>query len=286
MQIRTIDQDKQGNYHFNNLALAVKPHFLTPKNTTLNSADPEEIEMAASSNSARVSIYSSEEGILEITHLSCYRTAACLVDLADDARKQRITGRPCHVDTVFGDGQEPFLLNESLFLRKNQSILMQATDLSADANDIRPVFTGQRVLAERARDEKVDNYIVEREKRARYVLPFLCPLDEEPALSTSAEADYYYTQQSIAHFEVRKLTFSSSGTFKFKITDETGTELTNDWIHSSAVLGTAMEPFILPTPWVIQAGGKVRFRIKDLGTVSTNTIYMTLCGRSLFVAGR
>ena len=284
MQIRAFDVDERGNYLFNNLALSVKPHWMVPDNTVLNQDNPEELEMAANAASAEIPIYSTDQGALEITHLTCYRTAACNVELTDNARKQKITGRPCHVDTIFGDGQEPFILSESLFLRKNESILMRAVDLSGATNDIRPVFTGQRIMAEKARDANVDKYLVERAKRARYVLPFLCPLDEDPELDENDEADFYFTQQSIAHFEVRKLTFSSTGDFKFKVTDESGNQLTSDWVHSAAVGGTAMQPFILPTPWVIQAGGLVKFRIQDLGTVSTNNIYFTLCGRSLFVA--
>ncbi len=287
MQIRAFDvNEKTGQYEFNNLTLAVKPYWLTPDNTVLNSSNPEEIEMVASSQSAEVPIYSVEEGMIEIRDLTCYRTGACTIEMIDDARKQRITGRPCHVDTIFGDGQEAFTLSESLPLRKNQAILFRATDISADTNDIRPVFHGQRIMAERARDASIDKYMVDRDIRARYVLPYLCPLDEEPSLTANARANYYFSQQSIAHFEVKKLTFVSTGDFKFKVTDESGNQLCNDWLHSSAVLGTAQEPYMLSTPWVIQAGGKVKFEIEDLSGGSTNKIYLTLCGRQLFVAGR
>lgn len=289
MQIHSFDvNEKTGRYEFNNLTLSVKPYWLTPNNTTLNSSNPEEIEMAASAQSAQVAIYSVEEGAIEIKDFACYRTGACLVEIMDDARKQRITGRPCHVDTIFGDGMEPFTLNESLFLRKNEAILMSATDLTAaqGGNDIRPVFHGQRIMAERARDASVDKYIEERAIRSRYVMPFLCPLDEDPAIDADATEDVYFTQQSISHFEVRKLTYSSTGAFKFKIVDESGNQLCNDWIHSSAALGTASEPYVLATPWIIQAGGQVRFTIKDLAGGSGNQIYMTLCGRQLFVSNR
>lgn len=288
MQIQAFDVNEQGNYEFNAATLAIKPYWLTPENSSINSADPEEIEMGASASSAEIPIYTIDEGVIEISDLTCYRTYTCTVMLKDDARKQLITGRPCHVDTVFGSGTRQFRLSESLPLRKNQAILMSCTALTANATAIKPVFAGQRILVDRIAGPggiEVRKKIVEREIRARYVLPYMCPLDEEPSMTGNDTKVYYFTQQSIAHFEVRKLTYVSTGAFKFKITDESGNQLCNDWLYSTAVLGTADYPYLLPTPWVIQAGGKVKFEIKDLSG-SANTIYLTLCGRQLFVANR
>jgi len=286
MQIDTFKRDRRtGQYLFDNLVFSVKPYFLNPDNSSLNSSNPEQIQMAASSASAQIPIQSVEEGGVEISKLTCQRNAACLIEIADETRKHKITGRPCHVDTIFGDGMEPFVLPESVFIGRKEPLLFRATDISGNANNIRPVFVSQRIITDRARDPKLDAYLVERQVRSRYALPYLCPLDENPALDGDAEGEYNFTEDARGHFEVRKLTYKSTGVFKFKITDETGQSLTNNWVYSSAGLGTAHEPFILPTPWVIKAGGIVKFTIKDLSG-SSNTIYLTLSGRMLFLSRR
>jgi len=283
MKLKTFERNKKtGEYLFNNLVYSVKPYFLTPDNSSLSPTQPEKVTMAAGAASAQIPIQSVEEGGVEIAYLTCERFAACLIDLSDEVRKHRITGRPCHVDTIFGDGMEPFVLPESIFIGRKEPLLFRATDLSAAANYIRPVFVGQRIITERARDESLDAYLIQRQLRSRYILPYLCPPDENPVLTALQEREYNFTQDNRGNFEVRKLTYSSTGTFKFKIQDETGQSLTNNWVHSSAALGTAHEPFILPTPWVIKAGGIVKITIVDLSNAG-NTIYLTLCGRMLFL---
>lgn len=286
MQIQTFRRDKKtGRYLFDNLVFSVKPYYLVPDNANLNASNPEQVQMTASSASAQLPIQSVEEGGIEIMSLSCERTAACLVEIADEVRKHKITGRPVHVDTVFGDGMEPFILPESIFTGRREPLLFRATDLSGSTNAIRPVFHGQRIITERARDPKVDAYLLERQVRSRYALPYLCPLDENPELTADQQSEFTFTQDARGHFEVRKLTYKSTGDFKFKITDETGQSLSNNWVHASAGLGTAHEPFILAGPWVIKAGGNVKVEIKDLSG-SANTIYLTLSGRMLFLARR
>ena len=284
MNLKSFSIDpKTGKYHFNDLLFHVRPYFLVPRNAALNPADPEQIDMLANAVSAPVQMYMVDEGAYEGTLMSCQRADECLVEIYDDVHRRKLTGRPCHVDTIFGDGQEPFILPESIFLEKRQSLQILCTDLSGQVNNIRPVFGGQRIFSDRIRDPKVDKYLRNRILRARVMLPYMCPLDEDVTLTAlQANRDIYFTQDTVAHFEVQKLTFSSDGAFKFKIYDETGQELTSDWIHSAAGLGTAAEPYIFYSPLVIRAGGIVRFVVTDLSN-DANTIYLTLTGREFFI---
>ena len=284
MKLKTFEVDpKTQKYRFNDLLLHVRPYYLVPLNSSLNPGDPEQIDMAGGGVSAAVQMYIVDEGAFEGALLSCHRTAACLIDLYDDVHKRHLTGRPCHVDTIFGTGQEPFILPESIFLEKRHSLQVQATDLSGQANEIRLVIGGQRIFSDRIRDDKVDQYIRNRILRARYMLPYLCPLDTEPVLTAlQANVEHYFTQDAVGHFDVRKITFSSSGDFKFRIIDETGQEITGGWVHSAAGLGTGAEPYIFYSPFVIRAGGVVRFIFTDLSDAE-NTIYMTLSGRLTYL---
>lgn len=283
MRLRSYEIDKKGNYLFNNLLFHVKPYYLVPRNANLNAANPEQIQMGAGAASAQVPLYVVDEGAFEGGYLSAQYTAPCLIEMVDDVRKMPLTGRPCHVATIFGNGQEPFILPESIFLDKREAILFRATDLSGDANDIRPIICGQRLFSDRARDKHLDTYIQKRLVRSRYCLPFMCPLDKDVIIAAGVTSDWYYTQDAIAHFEVFKITYTSTYDFRFKIVDETGQEMQNDWIYSTAGIGTAFEPFIFYGSWAIKAGGKVKFTIENLNDNYSNYIYITLTGRLFFV---
>ncbi len=284
MNLKSFEIDKNtGKYRFNDLLFHIRPYYLVPRNASNSPANPEQIGIVANGVSAAVQMYMVDEGAFEGALLSCERTGACLVSMYDDVHRRLLTGRPCLVDTIFGTGLEPFILPESLFLEKRQSIQCIITDISGQTNAIRLVIGGQRIFSDRIRDKKVDKYLGNRVLRCRYMLPYLCPLDEDPLLTAlQANQEFIFTQDMIGHFEVKKITYVSAGAFKFKIYDETGQELTSDWIHNTAGMGTAAEPYIFYSSLVIRAGGQVRFLLTDLSNGS-NQIYITLSGRLFFL---
>ena len=60
-------------------------------------------------------------------------------------------------------------------------------------------------------------------------------------------------------------------------------ELTSDWVHSAAGMGTAAEPYIFYSPLVIRAGGMLKFILTDLAGGELNNIYITLTGRMFYL---
>ena len=282
MLIKSFQKTPQGDYVFNKLAFDVKPYWLTPNNANLNPTQPEQITMLASSPSAQVPLLSVEEGAVELAIMTAEKTGACLVNIFDSNARRPLTGRPCHVDTIFGTGAEPFILAESQFLLKRQALLLSAVDISGSGNAIRPVFGGQRINPERSGSKALRDEIADRRARKLFIMPFMCPMDQDVVLTANQEREYYYTQEGGANFEIKKLTYSSTGAFKFKVKDETGQELTENWVHSTTVLGSAGNPYMLYGSWTVKAGGKVTFTFKDLSGTG-NSIYLTLCGRVFFV---
>lgn len=271
-------------FYFNNLTFAVKPYWMTLRNEKVNPTHPEQLTFGANAVSAPIGMFVTDEGAFEGAYLSYQSTGACLVELIDDTRKFNITGRPCHVDTVFGTGQEVAIMPESLFLDKREAVIFRATDISGDANTIRPVIHGVRIFSDRARDPAVDQYIKNRLVRSRYMLPYFCPLDEDKELDAAETGvPVNFTQDGTCHFEVKKICYSSDYSFKFKIRDESGQEITQNYIHCTAGLGVATEPFMTYGPWVIRAGGIVQFTFDNLSAQYENTIYLTLIGRVFFV---
>jgi len=273
-------------YFLNPLAEYVKPYTLVPRNADLNPTDPEQIIVPASGQSADVTLEMIDEGLFEGAYLTAQfkndNTPAMLVELIDNQRKVSLTGRPCHVETVIGNGQRPFVLPESLPIDKRQPIIARFYDLSGQENDVRFQIHGQRMYSEQIRDPKLDAYIERRQERNRHMSMYLCPLDLDPTIAAGATGDYYYTNDYNIFFEVRKIMAWSSGAFMYQIIDEKSNGMQSGWIHSTGGVGVAQYPFIFYGPWLIKPGGKVTFRIHNPNQDSI-VLKLTLAGRQHFV---
>lgn len=274
-------------YKFNQLLRYVKPFYLVPDNAANNPTNPAQVQMAANSWSPQIPMSIGSDGPFEGSMLMYDRgsddVGACLVELVDMEAGFRITGRPCHVDTILGDGTNPSLLPESIWLNRRQTLQFRAFDLTGDENAIRPIIHGQRLWLDQARDADLTRYAEERMFRRRSVYPYVCPTDEDITLTGAAAAtDHYFTQAAIGHFEVFKILYVSTDEFRFKIQDEGGRALTEDWVHAYGGMGTARFPFMTYGTWLIEASGKVTFTLQDLSG-QDNTIYLTLMGRMLLV---
>lgn len=274
-------------YFLNPLADYVKPYTLVPRNADLNPTDPEQIIVPASGQSADVMLDMVDEGIFEGAYFTAQylddAAPAMLVELIDNQRRVSLTGRPCHVTTVIGTGQRPFVLPESLLIDKNQPIICRFYDLSGNENKVRFQIHGQRMYSEQIRDARLDAYIKRRQERNRHMSMYLCPLDVDPTIAAGATGDYYYTNDSNIYFEVRKIMVYATGAFKYFVFDEKNNGMQTGWLHSQGALGVAQYPFIFYGPWMIRPGGKVTFRVENLDTVNALKLKITLAGRQHFV---
>ncbi len=291
-------------YYMDPLAEYVKPFTLTPGNADLSPANPELITIGALATSPDVTLAMVDEGLFEGAYLTAqWETNLdpdppgpviaphALIELFDNQRAIRFTGRPCHVETIIGNGLRPFILAESIAVDKRQPIVVRFTDLSNEKRNVRFMIHGQRMYSEQIRDVRLDRYIARRRKRNMRMAPYMCPLDKDVLLTNKGAVgggdvgDYYYSNDSQIAFEVRKITYwqSSSVGFKFKVFDEKHNSMQTDWIHAAGGIGTAQYPFLYYGPWLIKPGGKVTFTIQNLDTVNPNTIKITLSGRQHFV---
>lgn len=291
MKLKSYVVDKDGKFRVNELVDHVKPYWLTLHNTQLNPDDPEQVTMAANAAAAPQPMNVTDEGAFEGALLTCQRADEMTVELLDTVRKIGITARPCHVDTIFGqnpiaggEGLNPFVLSESIWLDRAESLLLKCTDISGGTNNIRPVIHGQRIFAERARQPGIDAYIRKMNALRRRVLPYICPIDEDPELDADEQnREILLTQDGIGHFDVRKIMYHSEHNFKFKILDDGGQELTRDWVHCDAGAGDATFPYMLYGQWRIRAGGVVRFFFQNLNAQAANQLYVTLSGSLILV---
>lgn len=295
MKLRSYSVLEDGNYEFNDLLFGVRPYYLTPENSQVNPSHPEQITVAANGTSVRQSLFCVDEGSFEGDYLTAeYGTDASgnplymKVDILDDVSGRPITGQPCHITTLFGTGQRPLVLPESVFLDKKEALVIQIYDLSGSTNWIRPVLHGQRIFTERMRDRSLDEYREKRIIRKRYIRPYICPTDDDISLTGGSgnRTEVQYSNDAVGHFVVKKLTYFSSYPFKFRIWDESGQQLTRSWVHATAGLGTAQYPFLLYGSLAIRARGIVRVEVESLpnsaGDYNDDTIYFTFIGYQFY----
>jgi len=288
MRLQSYAIDEQGNYQWNKLLRNVKPFYLVPRNADQNAAQPEQVVVPANGQSNDVRMTVNHEGPFEGAYLTydvgaTGVAAAQLIELEMPSVKHKITGRPCHISTVMGSGQRYNILPESIWLQKRQGLIFRSFDLSGQENTVRPVIHGQRFWLDQARDANLDKYARERDFRNRYILPYMCPTDEDITMDASqAATDYYFTQDVRGHFEVFKICVHSTDEFKFVILDENDQQLMTNWVHVNAGMGNAQDPFVFYGTWLISAGGQCTFRLQELSG-DENKIYITLIGRMLMV---
>lgn len=302
MRIRALELDKQINRYFaNELAFYVRPYYLVVDNQNLNPDNPSKIQILANARTSEVRMRCIYGGAFEGAYLTEGGTVTglnLLVSMRNITRAMPYTGRPCHISTVFGGRDldsyplSPAVLDEAIFLNEKEEIGLIFENLTASADEIQPIIIGRMMFPRKVINNDVNEQIRKRILRSRQMAPYFCPLDTNPTLTANQEVEVTFSQDAMFHFDVRKLAYhiiTSSPDpepelrdFKFRVIDEEGQELTNNWIRSGAGLGTAIRPFKLCTPWAIRAGGKLRFIIENLSPVYSMTIYMTLIGRKFF----
>ncbi len=305
MKVEAFKLDKKtGRYFANELPFYVRPYYLVPDNYNTNPVNPSyaTVPAAAGAWSAEVKIRSIPGGAFEGAYLTMYYynfpdgTEDFLVSIRDINRSINITGRPCHVRTVFSQVVAPWpeyryppvVLPESIFLNEKEGLGIRFQRIIAgDEENVQPIIHGQMMFFRKVINNDIDEYIRRRILRARQMMPYFCPLDEDPVVPAGSEVEVWFTQDLMCHFDVRKLAYfaTSDGValgFKFRIVDEYGQELTNNWIRSVAGLGSAPRPSHTTGPWCIRAGGKVKFIIRNLDPTYDLTVYLTLIGRQFF----
>lgn len=278
-------------FFINPLAEYVKPYTLVPQNADINPTHPEQIIVPANGQSPDCTLSMVDEGLFEGAYLTVKIEDAqgsevadpdMLFELVDNQRRVSLTGRPCHVQTVLGTGQRPFVLPESLPVDKQQPLIVRFYNLEGSERRVRFQIHGQRMYSEQIRDPKLDAYVARRRERNRHMSLYLCPLDIDPLVGAGSISDYYLTNDTNQYFEIRKITYHTAGPFKFQILDEKNNGMQNGWLHATGAIGIAQYPFIYYGPWLVKPGGKVTFRVYEL-SAAPNQMYITFSGRQHFV---
>jgi hypothetical protein len=247
------------------------------------------VDMAASQPSTVVAMGVSGAGPLEISQLSCRRTAACLCQLiVEDGQTSRtLMNVQQHVDNIFGDAGRPYFLPETLMIDELRALNASFLDLSGSANSIWVAAHAARYL-QIQNDPRLSMMRRRMETRQYLSLPYFYGFDNTYAqLTASAAQDQVITIANDHHFEIHTIQAVATGPFTLNIVDVaqkesiiSGPSGVDFEIDSGLICGTAQYPFKLHEPRMIFSGQKLVVSLTDLSG-QANTIFLTLGGRAI-----
>lgn len=282
---QTLLKDKEGNIN------GVNANRLYEYPFWLLTNPPNNIVTIPRSQSAQpVQLVASGNGPAEILSFSHSKTRPCrvLLSMNDGATQRTLMNSGIHIDTIFGNAQNPYYLPQALVVPQGRSLSAVFTDLSTDVND-------------------TDNQVRIAALTGRYTFPELEP--DIPATRGALALPYWYgvdngfitlaanqsveTTISIADdfsFQLITLSAVSSYAFDVNIIDSTTGEPLIDapqsetlQVSSNLLFGNAGFPFKFHEPRLLSRGQKLRVLLTNRYALE-NTIWLTLGGRALLAA--
>jgi hypothetical protein len=248
------------------------------------------VVIPANSSSPFTAMTLSGEGPAEICAFACERTAPCRVfmQMQDGTRQRGLMNKAVHIDCLFGNGQLPYPLPETLYVDELHSLVVNFTDLSGAGNQAALNLKSGRYLALR-----VDPYMEEIRRRMegeQYMSnPYFYTFDNgfvDVGAGATVQATISVGQEY--HFLMRQFSVvATSNQFNINIVDDARGESlidapgnTNRTIAANLLLGTNNYPYILPAPRFINLGQKLIVTLTDRSG-APNRIYMAIGGRNI-----
>ena len=230
----------------------------------------------------------SGQGPMQICELGAVRTGACtvMIYINDGNTPMRLMNNPCHIDTIFGQGGNMYGLPEALYLDETRSLSIAYTDLANSGNNaVQAAFSASKYG--NVVDDPTLARIKQRLKNNEYMsMPMWLTFDQgSVTLASLANGNYTMQVPNNFNFEVHQISFVSTGTFSYNVTQlESGESLINAPSNTSYAVpnllqcGTNKYPYRLSEPWLIFGGQTLQFFLCDTSAAS-NTIWITICGK-------
>src|SRR3990167_832349 len=217
--------------------------------------------------------------------------AAWTADLTEVASQRRMMNQPIHIRNLAGTAQEPAILREPIWFESNFALQMVAKKIAGAAVDVRMFLGGvnyypwDQVENDPSGSAQIRENILSWRERRKYIIPYWLTTDtpnQPVALTGNGSASAIGKIGDDAQFEAYSLCVVSTGAFTMTIQEVRSKQyLMNGPISSQAAWGTARLPTFFPVPYLIPRGAKLQFNFVDLSG-STNNIYVTLAGRSIY----
>jgi hypothetical protein len=207
------------------------------------------------------------------------------VSLFEMGMTRKFMNRACHVRTIFGDAKYPGRMKEPFMFWSQHQVQAQFNKLTGGAANVRAYLAGAQYYPWVPQPDESRNKVVEYLKkwknRQESVWPFWLTTERAVSLTSGQEANFEMLVGQDAHFLASSIAVVSDGNFEWDLLEvKTGQQLSSGRITKTNSLGDARLPHILPVPYLVPAGYRLRLTVKDL-SLATNRIFFTIQGRRI-----
>ena len=270
------------------------PFFLCTNVQDVPNAAPNELDNTLTLNAFQaypeiVAMTVSGEGPMKLFALAADRTGAARVKLAlaEGDSRRALCNTSLHIDTIFGNGPQPYPLAEELYSDELRRLMVELTDISGATNVIRLVGHCARYLS-----EKTDPGLIicrERQEHKEFLsIPFWYTADKgQIQLLANQSVQVPVTINDDAHFSLSQLSAVSTGLFSIDIIDAAKGESIlsapqgNHYeIDSRLLFGDNHFPYCFSEPILVQIKQRLVLSITDLSGAA-NDVDITLHGRAI-----
>jgi len=216
--------------------------------------------------------------------------ARLAVMIRDIAYRRDLMNRHILVNHIFGVGQRPGRLQESLLLENQQTMTFEFRNGSAlGSSNLEFSLEARTFQGYGVAHPEVVNWLDMRRKRAAYMAPYWLTTESALSIPVSATRDVLFVNTRdkfllITQMMASVITTGSAGDeaseyFTCELWDaKTERKLMNQPVTFNTGFGTPQYPFILDDPLLIEPNTNLRGRFQSLITDETIEVFITLVG--------
>lgn len=283
---------KDGEVYINDLRRYAKGTILTPSQANLP------VVTAASSQSPPIAVEGPQDAITEVFSFMGQHGSADHADvqarltvlIRDLAYRRELMNRPVLANHVFGNGQRPLRLQESLMLENQQTTVFELKNNSASGSSNfsfsleTRTFQGFGIA-----HPTVIKWRNEMRMRKAYLAPYWLTSDSAISIPVGATRDVFFSNTSdkfllLCDIMASVITTGSAGDeaaerFTFDLWDaKTNRKLMNQPVTMNTGTGTSQYPFRLDDPMLIEPKTQVTGRFQNLLSDQTIEVFFTFAG--------
>jgi hypothetical protein len=216
-------------------------------------------------------------------------TANYTVVMQEVGQARQFMNNPVHIRCLAGTAQLPALLREPYYMQSKHSLSVQFAKVAGAAVGVRFYLVGAQFypwdpeFRQYPNNKKALLTLLRRwEKRKQYVSPYWLVPEQNVNLLANATGNFFLKVGDDGHFEGFTITAVSTGNFGWELSEpKTQQTIMNGQVTQTNGVGTALFPTLLPTPYLVPAGYRLRLTITDLSG-APNQVFFTIAGRKIY----
>ena len=273
--IDTFRKNADGSIDYHPLKEFIRP-------ITFNPNPPNNIiNLAAGGRSQLVPLTAREDGHLFLTKMMCQRTGDATIRFYDPSRCQYWSNNEVHIDTIVGNGAQPGLLPETVFIKATQSLQFEVRNITLPAvpNTIEFAFGAAKLYHLAAPQDEVAKLLAQKQL---LTFPYWQTPDNGafiiPAGGVSQQFSTIASQFDIEIFAINSV---SDENFRFDIRYRGDMLANNAQVNNLVGTGVAGFPYVLPTSFLVKRNEVLELNFTNLSPINPNTVWFTMIGRAI-----